>query len=134
MFQKKSVVRQLNNLIGGMDLLTGILLLINPTLVIKLLLIPEVPSEIIYLQFIGAFVGSVGGSYLISGLYYKRADYLTYVKALWLYTSAIRTSVGIFLVTAISLGELHPLWLTVALTDISVAIGQWILIQKNSHD
>lgn len=120
-----------NCLVGAMDTLTGLLLILTPVLVLNLLMISDVPQETIYLRFIGAFVASVGSTYLISSLYYQDTFYLTYVKSLWLYTGAIRLSVGTFLLFATIFGALNILWISVALTDLTVAGLQFLSLKKS---
>ncbi len=128
---KTKQILLLNTVIGLMDTLTGILLMISPVIVLKLLFIPEIPIETIYLRFIGAFVCAVGSTYLISALYFRDTNYLIYVKGLWAFTGLIRLTIGSFLVITVSLGLLHFLWLTVALADLSIAILQFYLISKH---
>ncbi len=109
---------------GSMDALTGLLLILAPELVLRLLKIaPPSQDALVYLSWIGVFVMAVGLSYGIA-----LGKRLQHGEAVWAFTSLVRVSVAIFLTVKICQGLLEPAWALVALSDGIVASVQiWVL-------
>ena len=104
-------------LIGLSDTSTGALLIVAPAFTLRLMGL-HVPFDAIpYLQFIGAFVLSVGLACLYGALVMLRRGSPCTLQAVWLLTAFTRASVAVFLVTQIVTRTLEPGWLTVAFTD-----------------
>lgn len=107
--------------VGAMDALTGLLLIVVPGLVLRLLGIDPVAEEsLVFLRWIGVFVMSVGLSY---GLCLRgRAA----AETVWAFTGTARFLVCVFLLGQVVTHHLEPAWLLVAVSDGAVAIVQFI--------
>ena len=108
--------------VGAMDATTGLLLVISPSLVFRLLGVPgTVPP--VFPGWIGVFVGSIGLSYV---LVLRGAEATATV---WIFTAMVRTLVALFLVVKVGTGQLPAAWLTVAAVDATVAAIQWLALR-----
>lgn len=114
-------------LAGGGDALTGALLLAAPRLVLRLLgaAVPE--GDLIFLRFVGVFVGSVGLAYLYPWLVRERSSRV--VAALEI-TAGIRLAVALFLGCALMSGRLDLPWATVGAYDALAAMAQLGLLAQ----
>ncbi len=110
--------------VGGMDTLTGLLLMFVPLRVISLLGI-AVPSAdaLNFLSWIGAFVCGVGLSYGMALGEGRRGE------TVWAFTSGIRAVVSVFLIVKISTGSMAPAWALVAASDGAVAVFQTVILR-----
>lgn len=111
---------------GAMDLGTGQGLVFAPALTLKLMSVP-VPwvDALVFVRFVGVFVGSVGLSYLLA---LRGAGTL---RAVFDLTRLFRAGAGTFCAVAVGLGWFAPMWLMVALTDWSLVVAQsWLLRQS----
>ena len=105
--------------VGAMDAATGLLLILTPALVMKLLSIPPLPVEAeVFMGWIGAFVLSTGLSY---SLCLRKG---TTAETVWMTTAIVRAAVAIFLAVNIARGALPAAWWAVAATDALVAVVQ----------
>ena len=112
--------------VGSMDALTGLLLVIAPAGVLRLLKI-EAPSAdaLVFLSWIGVFVMAVGLSYgLALGRHRGRGE------TVWAFTALVRMLVALFLTVKIVGGALDSAWAVVALSDASVAVVQIVILRK----
>jgi hypothetical protein len=122
-------------LAGVCDASTGALLLFAPTFTTRLMRLPELPIQPVYLSFIGAFVGSLGLFYLypfIHGFTHKTDAMLDVVLRL---TALARIVVGSFVTVSI-FRELLPFeWASVALTDLTLAAVQIAILRgrRSAH-
>jgi hypothetical protein len=112
--------------VGAMDALTGLLLIITPLGVLRLLRIePPSPDALIFLSWIGAFVMAVGLSYgLALGKHCGRGE------TVWMVTSLVRMMVAVFLTIQVTSGSMQMQWMLVAVSDASVAIVQMVIVRK----
>jgi hypothetical protein len=107
--------------VGGMDAATGLLLILTPTLVMRLLSIPPLPAGAeVLMGWIGTFVLSTGLSY---GLCMRKG---TTAETVWKTTAIVRIAVAVFLAVKIAAGALPAAWWVVAATDAAVAAVQGI--------
>ncbi len=119
-------------LAGAGDGMTGVLLVGAPGFTLELLAIP-VPAEPIYLRFVGVFVGCVGLAYLYPFLLpgsprrWQRQAVVLEVTAL------VRLAVALFLTVAMARGALAVAWITVLLTDLSLAAAQGWMLWRLKH-
>ena len=112
--------------VGSMDALTGLLLVIAPVGVLRLLKI-EAPSAdaLVFLSWIGVFVMAVGLSYgLALGRHRGRGE------TVWAFTALVRMLVALFLTVKIVGGALDSAWAVVAFSDASVAVVQIAILRK----
>lgn len=110
--------------VGSMDALTGLLLVAAPSLVLQSLgIAPPSPDALVFLSWIGVFVGGVGLSYAMALGDRRRG------KAVWMVTALVRTLVAAFVTWRIDTGSLAPAWLAVALTDAAVAVVQMAVVR-----
>lgn len=110
---------------GGLDLCTGIGLVFAPLLALKLMGAAPIGIEaIVFLRWIGAFVGAVGFSYLWS---LWRRDVALLRAALEL-TIWFRLAAGSYSAWAVATGALPLIWISVPMTDFALAVAQtWLL-------
>ena len=110
--------------VGAMDAVTGLLLVVAPAFVLKLLGIPvPSPDALVFLSWMGVFVAGVGLSYGLVLIDRKSGP------TVWMITALVRVLVGVFVSWRIMDGSLVPLWAVVALTDLIVASGQLALLR-----
>jgi hypothetical protein len=107
--------------VGAMDAVTGLLLILFPSLVMDLLGIPVLPPEMrVYMAWIGVFVFSTGLSYSLTTRGSAAAE------TVWIFTTIVRGSVAVFLAAKIASGALPVNWALVAAADAAVAVVQGI--------
>lgn len=120
-----------NLAVGGCDASTGILLMFAPELVLKLLSIQQSFSELVLLQFVGAFVFGTGASYFIPFfLSDSPRRYSVAARTIWGSTALVRFVVSIFLMTQILSERLALQWITVAVVDLGFALVQYYLLRR----
>ena len=108
---------------GGMDAVTGLLLIFVPSLVLRLLGIePLADQSLLFLSWVGVFVLAVGLSYSLALGSRARGE------AVWMFTSLVRTLVAIFLIVQVVSGAMEPAWLLVAAGDGVVAVAQGVIL------
>jgi hypothetical protein len=112
--------------VGAMDAVTGMLLILAPELVLRLLRIESPsPDSMVYLSWVGVFVMAVGLSYgLALGGRRSRGE------AVWMFTALVRILVAVFLATKITAGFMPPAWAAVAFSDGMVALVQIAILRK----
>lgn len=117
--------------VGAMDTVTGILLIAAPVLTLRLMLIGEQPAEPVWLRFVGAFVTGVGLIYLypFAATAGRRAVLLA---AALEFTAIVRGAVGLVVAASVLRGALPAAWLTVAVTDLALAIFQIALVRRGA--
>jgi hypothetical protein len=121
---RKSLVRFWSIAVGGMDAVTGLLLVFVPGFVISLLRIPAPSGDgLVFLSWVGVFVAGVGFSYGFALRGGKEA------ATVWKFTAMIRLFVGTFLIWKIASGELVPAWIVVAISDAFVGLVQIFAIR-----
>jgi hypothetical protein len=119
---------------GAMDLLTGLGLVFVPTLVLRLMGVAEGQDPtgssglqgegLVFLRWVGAFVGAVGASYLLA-VDRGGTDRLRGVLE---FTIPFRLAAGCFSAVAVGLGWLPAMWVSVAGTDLAlVGVQAWLL-------
>ena len=112
--------------VGAMDALTGLLLVISPTLVLSLLRITPPSAEALpFISWIGIFVMAVGLSY---GLAFSSQP--ARGETVWTFTALVRLLVALFLTVKIITGPLAIAWGIVALSDAAVAVVQIFILRK----
>ncbi|MEO5716655.1 MAG: hypothetical protein ABIT37_24465 [Luteolibacter sp.] len=111
--------------VGAMDALTGLLLILAPGPVLRLLGIVPPPAEaLVFLSWIGVFVMAVGLSYAMALGRRGRGE------AVWGFTSMVRMMVAVFLTIQILAGTLVPAWALVGAADAFVAVVQIVILRK----
>lgn len=106
-----------------MDAATGVLLVVCPAWVISVLGIGGVaPESLVFLKWIGVFVGAVGFSY---GWALRGEGVMV-----WRFTALVRGMVAVFVTASIVDGSLAPAWAGVAVTDAVVAVVQVLGLRK----
>ena len=117
---------------GLMDSLTGVGLMLAPVLTLRAMAVPAPgPEALIYVRFVGCFVGAVGGSYLLALRRGGRRE----LRAMLGYTLIFRLAAGLFTAAAVLTGTLTLPWLSVTVTDLALAGFQtWMLLASKSQD
>ena len=120
--------------VGAMDTVTGLFLIAVPQWTLRLMLIDQVPEQLVFVRWVGVFVAGVGLLYFLPELRYRGAlRELAYDMVLTA-TAMIRLMVMAFVTTAILVGMLEPAWITVAITDGILGLAQlWIIKRRPSH-
>jgi hypothetical protein len=110
---------------GAMDLLTGLGLVVVPQWVLPLMRVAMPAGDaMVFLRWVGAFVGAVGASYLLA-VDRGGADRLQGVLE---FTIPFRLAAGCFSAAAVGLGWLPGMWVSVAMTDlVLVGVQVWLL-------
>ena len=112
---------------GLSDTGTGLLLIFAPAWTLRLMRVNSLPQPIEFAGFIGAFVLSVGLTYLLMAtgwpLSQRNSDLW---KFQWALTALIRTLVALYLSFQIARGCMELAWITVALSDGTLAGIQWV--------
>jgi len=117
--------RLLALLAGAMDATTGLGLVGAPALTLGCMLVPVPGAEaLLYVRFVGVFVGAVGASYLVA-LGRGGSEPL---RKVFECTMLFRAAAGLFTGGAVLAGALAPAWLAVTFTDLSlVGLQVWLL-------
>ena len=119
--------------VGAMDAVTGLLLILAPGAVLRLLRIaPPSPDALVFLSWIGVFVMAVGLSYAMALGKRSRGE------TVWAFTALVRILVAVFLTFKIMTGSLAPAWALVGISDgvvgcVQIAIlrlGWWKEVHK----
>jgi len=111
---------------GLMDFTTGLGLVVLPALTLRLMLVPVPGGEgLVYVRFLGVFVGAVGLSYL-----WALARGTAALRAVFGFTIPFRVGGGAFCAVAVGLGALAPAWLTVTLADFGLVALQAGLLRR----
>ena len=121
-------------LAGLMDATTGFLLLAAPNWTLRLMGITTLPLEPLYQQWIGAFVCSVGCSYLFPFLLRAGPDRDRRSAGILTMATIVRLFIAFFSGVAIARGALEPAWISVTLTDGTLATLQIITLRKKILD
>jgi len=114
---------------GACDAATGILLLAAPIFTLKLMGISTLPSEPVYMQWIGAFVFSVGVSYFIPFLSRDIDTRRRRATGIFEFTSFIRLVIATFTGVSIFRGTLDASWIAVTFTDLFLAAAQIMMLK-----
>ena len=114
-------------LAGGMDAITGPWLVFAPASALAAMRVDAEPDAI-FLSFVGAFVGTVGWSYLWALQRWLRHGDVAFLRAVWRVTILFRLAAGSYCATQIALDNLAVGWISVPLTDFALAAAQtWLL-------
>ena len=117
-------------LTGFSDTSTGVLLIFEPAVTLRLMRL-RVPSDTLpFLSFIGAFVLSVGVACLYGAILATRAGSVPKLEVVWLLTAITRCLVAIFIVSETLSGTLESRWTIVAISDATFALLQAIGLAK----
>jgi membrane-bound metal-dependent hydrolase YbcI (DUF457 family) len=113
-------------MVGAMDALTGLLLILSPVSVLRVLRVETISFDaLVYLSWIGVFVMAVGLSYGFAlGKHRGRGE------TVWMFTALVRILVAVFLIIQITRETMAPAWLVVALSDGFVALVQMTILRK----
>lgn len=115
---------------GLCDTLTGLLLMVAPLFTLRLMMIPGEVAQPVLIRFIGAFVFGIGSAYLRPFLDADPASREQRCAGMLDVTAGARLAVGAFVTVAVLTGALHPMWATVAVTDLGLAAVQIVLLKR----
>jgi hypothetical protein len=123
--QTDGLARVLALIAGCMDLGTGLGLVAAPAWTLGWMAVATPGAEaLVFLRWVGAFVGAVGASYLVA-LARGGAERLREVLAT---TILFRLAAGGYCTFAVLGGALEPRWGLVAATDLGLVVAQvWLL-------
>jgi hypothetical protein len=125
-------------LAGAMDTTTGLLLVIEPALVLRLLGLE--PASPIFLRWLGVFVAQVGLAYLYPWWRHllptaaPRPSSAVLWPVIFELTAMARLAVATFLTWALVSGALPTPWLTVLLSDATLAAVQLIWLRRSTFE
>ena len=117
-------------LAGLMDLTTGALLMAAPLWTLKLMGIATMPAEPLFQQWIGAFVCSVGCSYLFPFLLPAGPERNRRSIGILTMATIVRIFIAGFSGVAIATGALESAWLSVTFTDATLALLQIVVLRQ----
>jgi len=113
---------------GALDFCTGLGLVFAPAVMLRLMGVKEVYGDLVYLRFVGAFVGAVGASYLWALRRRLDSGDATLLRSTLEITIIFRLAAGSFSAWALLQGWLVSAWASVPATDFALAIAQgWLL-------
>ena len=117
-------------LAGTSDTATGALLCVAPRFTLQLMGLHPAADTTPFISYIGAFVLSVGISYLY-GAYLIAVDAPSArIEIVWLLTAFTRSAVAIYVFKSVLVGDLEFGWITVAAFDAACAVIQAIGLRK----
>jgi len=120
------------SLLAGLgDAVTGLLLMIAPAFTLCLMGIKNIPQQMVFISFTGAFVFGVGFSYLLGLFSLMRRSSWTLLHASWQFTAWIRLVIFTFTSMQILNGNLDPRWVSVPITDLACAVFQLFWLASN---
>jgi len=116
---------------GAMDFATGLGLVALPAWTLARMGVPVPGAEaLLFVRFVGAFVGAVGASYLWAARRPRERLRVLFGVTLWL-----RGAAGAFTGGAVLAGALAPGWLAVTATDWTLVAAQaWLLARGAGRD
>lgn len=121
-------------LAGAMDTVTGLLLMTMPAFTLQLMQVAIIPEDLAGMRFVGAFVFSIGTSYLLpwfSPTGPMRSN--RFASALRV-TRWVRVCIATFTTIAILTGVLHLSWISVPITDALLAAVQTWMLQRKTFE
>lgn len=117
---------------GSMDFATGLGLVFAPATALALMGAAAPGAEaLVFLRWVGAFVGAVGASYLLALA--RGGD--ARLRAVLEFTIVFRLAAGGFSAAALGLGWLPWVWASVPAADFALAGAQaWLLRREDFGD
>jgi hypothetical protein len=117
---------------GAMDFATGAGLVCLPGFTLGAMQVAAPGAEAsVFLGWVGAFVGAVGASYLVT----LARGGTGRLRDLFVLTILFRAAAGGYCAVAVARGELEARWVAVAVTDLALVAGQaWFLKRKEWSD
>lgn len=121
--KKSSILKWWSVGAGGMDALTGLLLIVAPLWVLRTLGISPLADEsLLFLSWVGVFVLAVGTSYGLTLTGRARGE------TVWMFTAWVRGLVAVFLTIKVMTSAMEPAWWLVAASDGVVAVFQGVIL------
>ena len=117
--------------VGGMDVFTGLLLVLGPGFTLGLMGLGQQPTEPVFLSWIGVFVASVGACYWLPYLVdpQNRKSNIRFSLA---FTAMARLLVGSFVAVKVATGNLESGWLLVSLADLGLGLVQIVVLARRT--
>ncbi len=115
---------------GLSDAATGAMLWVAPQLTLRLMGVQAPTDATPYVSYIGAFVFSVGLSYLYGAVLIAIEAPPERMEIVWLLTAFTRSAVAIYVLKSVLIGDLEPGWTAVAAFDAACAVIQAIGLRK----
>jgi hypothetical protein len=115
---------------GLSDTATGAMLSVAPQLTVHLMGLRAPADADPYLSYIGAFVLSVGLSYLYGAILIAIEAPPERMEMVWLLTAFTRSTVAIYVLKSVLVGDLEAGWITVAAFDAACASIQAVGLRK----
>lgn len=113
-----------SRLFGLMDSITGLGLIFLPGVILRIMgLTPDIYT-ISVVMVVGAFVFAVGNLYFMGLMLSRREESYYPLRCIWNATAWVRVCVSMVMGYLVFSGGLEKGWVTVALTDSLVGIGQ----------
>ncbi|HMO03803.1 MAG TPA: hypothetical protein PKC67_03065 [Kiritimatiellia bacterium] len=112
-------------LAGCCDTISGVMLMAAPVWTLSVMGVASTLVEPVYMQWIGAFVFSVGLSYFTPFLVRDRR---AMVRGLLVTTLIVRVVIASFSGWSILRGALDPTWMSVPMSDAAMAAIQAVLL------
>jgi hypothetical protein len=89
------------------------------------------PQPIAFASFIGAFVMSVGLTYLWVAIRWPISTAAaSRWQTQWIITALVRTVIALFILSEVVTGTMESTWITVSLSDGVLAIIQWFGLSR----
>lgn len=127
--RRRNLTAAYTALAGGMDAVTGPWLVLSPATALAAMGVdPEIDADLLFISFVGAFVGAVGWSYLWALWRWWRGGDTAFLRAVWRVTILFRLASGTYCATQVALDNLSFAWVSVPLADfVFAAVQIWLL-------
>ena len=119
---------------GLMDAVTGLCLLFFPIWTLEMMKVTARPDDANLTSYIGVFVLTVGCSQFLAGKFPTDLISAERWKTIWKITSLVRFCVAFFVLSKVLSSEFDPAWISVTLTDFSVAMVFTIMLSLKKLD
>ncbi len=119
---------------GLMDAVTGFCLLFFPLWTLELMKVIGRTEDANLISYIGVFVLTVGCSHFFAGRFPIDMVSIERWKTIWKISSLVRFSVALFVLSKVLTSQLDTAWISVTLTDFSVALTFTVLLSLKKLD
>lgn len=114
------------------DGITGLMLLASPLFALKMMGVEEVPTDPVYIRYIGVFVMCAGLFYAVPRFSADEGQRLSAWQTVFVCTGVLRVCIALFVTWAMWQGLLGRGWSSVPVYDITLALIQFWLLWRTA--
>jgi hypothetical protein len=127
---KHSVLLGYQTVAGLSDTVTGAMLCVAPQLTLRLMGLHSSADTMPFVSYIGAFVFSVGLSYVYGAWLIAVRAPAERMEIVWLLTAFTRSAVAVYVLKGVLAGDLEFGWIAVAAFDAACVVIQAVGLRK----